>query len=61
MTKSQWQSLRIGTRVTMTLDNKVYNGTIVRNNSNWSQVLVRWDDTLTEIWYGRLGIELLKH
>jgi len=59
MTKTQWRSLRIGTKVTMTRDGKIYIGEIIRTNSNGSQMLVRWDGSLTEIWYGRLGIELL--
>ncbi len=60
MTKNQWRNLIVGSRVTMQINNKVYNGTIVRKNSNWSQVLVKWDDTGNEIWYGRLGIEILE-
>lgn len=60
MTKNQWRNLIVGSRVTMKITNKVYNGTVIRNNSNWSQVLVKWDDTKDEIWYGRLGIEILE-
>jgi hypothetical protein len=60
MTKNQWRNLRVGARVTMKITNKVYNGTIIRINSNWSQVLVKWDGTKDEIWYGRLGIEILE-
>lgn len=71
MTKAQWRKLIPGARVTKTLPdidrtqgkpvfvNKVFNGTVIRANSNWSQVLVHWDDSRSELWYGRLGIEIL--
>lgn len=67
MTKGQWQNLKLGARVKTELpnlygDGKVlYKGTVIRANSNWSQVLVRWDgdEAGNEIWYGRLGLELL--
>jgi hypothetical protein len=71
MTKNEWRNhLRPGIRVTMTLPvinptsaiyNKVFNGTVIKGNFNWSQVLVKWDDEETNPqWYGRLGIELMK-
>lgn len=63
MTKSEWNKSFKGTRVTMKTWKPVdviLNGTIVRSNSNHSQVLVKWDETDNEIWYGRLGIELIK-
>lgn len=69
MTKKEWRNLKPGIRVSMTLSaiaetraiyNKVYTGTIVKANSNWSQVFVKWDDEETGMWYGRLGIEILK-
>ncbi len=65
MTKGQWRNLRIGANVTTTypdltnIEKRIdYHGTVIRANSNGSQVLVRWDNTKTERWYGRLGIEL---
>ncbi|MFA6570775.1 MAG: hypothetical protein WCT77_06005 [Bacteroidota bacterium] len=59
MTKKQWGNVWVGSRVTMMLDQKTYKGIVIRVNSNFSQVLVRWDEDNAEIWYGRLGIELL--
>lgn len=67
MTKKEWSSLRIGTKVTChTWDNKskankINTGSITRINSNCSQVYVKWDDIDFENWYGRLGIELFKN
>lgn len=61
MTKKEWTCFGKGQRVTMQRDGKDYFGTVIRINTNWSQVLVRWDETLTEIWYGRLGLELVKN
>jgi hypothetical protein len=64
MTKGQWKNIRIGTRVTTKLPDLAnamksvnYYGTVVRVNGNKSQVLVRWGSG-SEIWYGRLGIEI---
>ena len=70
MTKKEWYSLQIGTRV-FTESNKlervdgkvistkvILTGTIERINSNRSQVVVNWGDCTN--WYGRLGIELVK-
>lgn len=60
MTKKEWSNIWKDLRVTMTRDGKIYTGTVIRVNSNFSQALVRWDETNSEIWYGRLGIEVLK-
>jgi len=69
MTKKQWDSVYVGTKVWMkhnTIENvngdvktkEIYlTGIVKRVNSNRSQVLVDWGDN--EIWYGRLGIELV--
>ena len=59
MTKKEWSNIWKDQRVTMTLHEKVYKGTVIRVNSNFSQALVRWDESGTEIWYGRIGIYLL--
>jgi len=64
MTKKQWSNIHIGMRVTMTLSDlqgipRVYTGSVIRLNSNYSQALVRWDGQDTETWYGRLGIECI--
>lgn len=71
MTKKEWSSIRIGTAVykkhtdlkwdeagECTSFEHILVGVIKRINSNHSQVLVDWGDN--EIWYGRLGIELVK-
>ena len=71
MTKKEWHSIRIGTMVWKKHNDikweeggsyytkEVYlTGVVKRINSNFSQVLVDWGDN--EIWYGRLGIELVK-
>jgi hypothetical protein len=62
MTKKEWSSIRIGTKVchnTFTIHGKeiYFLGTVVRFNSNGSQVLVEFNDG-TNNWYGRLGLEL---
>lgn len=74
MTKKQWSSIRIGTKVwkqhtdlkwvgqgvRSLITQTVYlTGVVKRINSNHSQVLVDWGDN--EIWYGRLGIELVEN
>lgn len=70
MTKGQWKTLRIGSKVWKEHNHLdftdggciantiILNGVIKRINSNFSQVLVKWDDSDFENWYGRLGIEL---
>ena len=68
MTKREWTDLRTGQRVykklnainpvTRIMELVVYSGTTVHFNSNASQVLVKWDNTEHEIWYGRLGLDL---
>lgn len=65
MTKKEWSNLRTGARVCMFWpqgdgSNKLYTGTVVRFNSNASQVLVKWDGSDGVQWYGRLGIDLIK-
>jgi len=66
MTKKEWSNITEGCRVTMQrYDHRVnaditYTGTVKRLNSNYSQALVKWDNTGSEIWYGRLGIEMIK-
>jgi len=70
MTKKEWSSLRTGTRVykkhtdlkwdengKCTSFERYLTGVVKRTNSNHSQALVDWGDN--EIWYGRLGIELI--
>ena len=71
MTKKEWTTVRQGTKVykkhtdlkwdedgvCVTVE-KYLTGIVKRTNSNHSQVLVDWGDN--EIWYGRLGIELIK-
>jgi len=68
MTKKQWKdkwNSWPGTRVThktwKIVDTKpvdvILHGVVVKSNSNGSQVLVKWDDSDYESWYGRLGIE----
>ena len=71
MTKPQWRNLRIGQKVWKEhLDLKWIDGKCVSEkvclygvtkkfNANCSQVLVKWDNTDNEIWYGRLGIEIV--
>ena len=63
MTKKEWSNLLTDSRVTMAIEQldgtlKVYEGTVLKLNSNRSQALVKWDDDC-ENWYGRLGIDLL--
>lgn len=71
MTKPQWNTIQPGTtRVQMKsweIDRTVnppkpkdilLTGTVIRINSNWSQVLVHWDRG-TEVWHGRTQLELL--
>ena len=66
MTKKEWQSVCEGTKVTMTIYDHRYRsevryiGYIKRMNSNYSQALVKWDNSGSEIWYGRLGLELVQ-
>lgn len=62
MTKGQWKNLRPCTRVTTTLPDlnggsEIFKGVVVKRNSNWSQVLVKWDKGV-EMWHGRLEIEI---
>lgn len=69
MNKVDWYNLWKGDRVEMKtwkpVDGKpvdiVLIGTVIRLNSNRSQALVKWDNSDSEIWYGRLGIELINH
>jgi len=69
MNKVDWYNLHDGDRVEMKtwkpVDGKpvdiILTGTIVKQNANCSQVLVKWDDSDSKIWYGRLGIELINH
>ena len=71
MTKKEWLNIKIGTKVKTDLSAVIKGnngnelrkvtlyGKIVQINSNGSQVKVRWEDGI-EIWYGRLGLELVK-
>jgi len=70
MTKKEWYSVNVGTKVWMKhntiewVDNVAktkevhLTGVVKRLNSNHSQVLIDWGDS--ENWYGRLGIELVE-
>ena len=68
MTKSEWRNIKVGSKVvhkTWTIiEGKpvdiILSGSVIRINSNRSQVLVKWDSTDNEIWYGRLGLEINK-
>ena len=66
MTKKEWFNLKEGDKVEMTLydhrirQNVLYKGYVKRSNSNHSQVLIKWSNSDSEHWYGRLGIELTK-
>lgn len=71
MTKNEWKTIRVGTKVTKTgyygrnsdntaLTLKTLIGTVKRINSNCSQILVLWDDDNYDMWYGRTGVELVK-
>lgn len=67
MTKANWYNLwkgdRVETKTWKPVDGKpvdvILKGTVIRLNSNRSQALVKWDDSESEIWYGRLGLELI--
>jgi len=75
MTKKEWSSLTIGSKVrTETLVfshelngvgqrklvSKQITGKVRRFNSNCSQVLVEWIEEPMDRWYGRLGLELVQ-
>ena len=72
MTKKEWYSLVVGSKVWKKhndlewtdgkcVSKEVYlYGSVIRLNSNRSQVLVIWDGRDSDgTWYGRLGIELV--
>jgi hypothetical protein len=59
---NSWPGTRVINKTWKPVDGKpvdvVLHGTVVRSNSNGSQVLVKFDDNNNfESWYGRLGIE----
>lgn len=68
MTKNQWYNIRVGSKVwknhndiewvdgVSKIKQVKLTGVVKTINSNCSQVLVDWGNS--EIWYGRLGIEL---
>ena len=71
MTKSEWSKVFAGTKVykkhtdlkwdengVCTSFERYLTGVVKRTNSNHSQALVDWGDNF-EIWYGRLGIEVI--
>jgi len=66
MTKKEWGSIRIGTRVQWktwrtnhaVLEDVIHYGKVIRINSNGSQALIQFGGGGFERWFGRTGIEI---